>query len=151
MLRTLLLSLIAATAGTTAYAHEGHDHPAVAEGSYAIPNPQRPGAKAPYCESQPETADGCTFHSVAGGTYNARLLTAPGETWVAKTSDGETIRIEPLQQAEVDNGKRYQIIQLAPNPRRNADETVTFDKLTGEGAASKVIERRRITVMIHPA
>ena len=146
MLRTLLISLIAATA----YAHECHDHHAALEGSYAISNPQRPGAKAPYCEAQPETADGCTFHSVAGGTYNARLLTAPGETWVARTSDGETIKIEPLQQAEMDNGKRYQIIQLAPNPRRNADETVTFDKLTGEGASSKVIERRRITVMIHP-
>ena len=99
MLRTLLISLIAATAGTTAYAHEGHDHHAAAEGSYAIPNPQRPGAKAPYCAAQPETADGCTFHSVAGGTSNAQPLTAPGETWVAKTSDGATIRIQPFQQA----------------------------------------------------
>lgn len=151
MLRTLLLSLIAATAGTTAYAHEGHDHGTVTETDYAIANPQRPGAKAPYCEAQKETVDGCTFHSVAGGTYSARLLTAPGETWVARASDGQIIHIQPLQEAEVEKGQRYQIIQLAPKPLRNADETVTFDKLTGEGDASKVVERRRITVMIHPA
>lgn len=43
------------------------------------------------------------------------------------------------------------VIKVEPSPAKNADVTVTFDKLTGGAGALKVIERRRINVMIHPA
>lgn len=115
--------------------------------TYAIDNPLRPGAKAAHCPAQAQVIDGCTFHSVAGDTYAARLATAPGETWVASTPDTGTVELQPQAQ----EGQAYQVIRVVPNPAVNADTTVTFDKLTGESGARKVIERRRINVMIHPA
>ncbi|PRA29828.1 hypothetical protein [Pseudomonas poae] len=141
MLKKLSICLLALACSGAAYAHEHATH----EGTtYSIPNPLRPGAKAPYCEAQPETADGCTFHSVAGGTYSAHLSTGPGEHWVAIPSDADTVKVQP----GAAEGKGYQVIELKPNPTQNADATVTFDKLSGD---AKLIERRRVTVMIHPA
>ena len=115
--------------------------------TYAIENPLRPGAKAAHCPAQAQVVDGCTFHSVAGDTYSARLAVAPGETWVASTPDSATVELQPQAPA----GQDYQVIRVVPNPAVNADTTVTFDKLTGVPGAQKVIERRRINVMIHPA
>ena len=141
MFRKLSMCLMALACTGAAYAHDHATHQST---TYSIPNPLRPGAKAPYCEAQPETADGCTFHSVAGGTYSAHLSAGPGERWVAIPSDADTVKV----QAPAAQGQGYQVIELKPNPAQNADATVTFDKFSGD---AKLIERRRITVMIHPA
>lgn len=141
MFKSFSIGLLALACSGAVHAHEHAAHDST---TYSIPNPLRPGAKAPYCEAQPETADGCTFHSVAGGTYNAHLSAGPGETWVAMPSDANTVKV----QAGAEQNPGYQVIELTPNPTQNADATVTFDKFSGD---AKLIERRRITVMIHPA
>lgn len=142
------ISFIVALACTSAFAGPTGQAKDV---TYAIENPLRPGAKAPHCTTQQETFDGCTFHSVAGDTYSARLRVNQGETWVASTSDAATIQFQNPSQTEVVDGKTYQVINVIPSPAKNADVTVTFDKLTGDSGAVKVIEPRRINVMIHPA
>jgi len=134
------IALLASTLGSLAFA----DTQTV---TYAIDNPLRPGAKAAHCPAQAQVIDGCTFHSVAGDTYLARLAVAPGENWVASTPDAGTVELQPQAQDD----QAYQVIRVVPNPAVNADTTVTFDKLTGAPGARKVIERRRISVMIHPA
>ncbi|MFF7063589.1 hypothetical protein [Pseudomonas sp. NPDC008258] len=136
----LTIVFLASTLGSQAFA----DTQAI---TYAIENPLRPGAKAAHCPSQDQVIDGCTFHSVAGDTYAAKLAVAPGETWVASTPDTGTVELQPQAQ----NDQPYQVIRVVPNPAVNADTTVTFDKLTGAPGTQKVIERRRINVMIHPA
>ncbi|UDU81203.1 hypothetical protein [Pseudomonas sp. HN2-3] len=136
----IAVALLASTLSSLAFA----DTQAI---TYAIENPLRPGAKAAHCPAQPQVVDGCTFHSVAGDTYAARLAVARGETWVASTPDAGTVELQPQAQ----EGQAYQVIRVVPNPSVNADTTVTFDKLTGAPGAQKVIERRRINVMIHPA
>ena len=136
----LFAALMASTLGSMAFA----DTQAI---TYAIENPLRPGAKAAHCPTQAQVVDGCTFHSVAGDSYSARLAVSPGETWVATTPDTATVELQSQAQA----GQDYQVIRVVPNPAVNADTTVTFDKLTGAPGAQKVIERRRISVMIHPA
>lgn len=90
MISKLSISLISALACSYAFANP----PGKAEDvAYAIENPLRPGAKAPYCETQTEAFDGCTFHSVAGDAYRAKLMVKQGETWVASTSDAATIKL----------------------------------------------------------
>ena len=115
--------------------------------TYAIENPLRPGANADYCPVKTQVIDGCTFHSVAGDIYSAKLEVARGETWVASTPDINTVKLQP----QAPDGQDFQVIRVVPNSAVDADTTVTFDKLTGVPGSQKVIERRRITVMIHPA
>ncbi|WEK29170.1 MAG: hypothetical protein P0Y58_19965 [Candidatus Pseudomonas phytovorans] len=136
----LFVALLASTLGSLAFA----DAPGI---TYAIDNPLRPGAKAAHCPAQAQVIDGCTFHSVAGDTYSARLALSPGETWVASTPDTGTVKLQPQAQ----EGQDYQVIRVIPNPATNADTTVTFDRLIGAPGSQKVVERRRISVMIHPA
>lgn len=144
MLRAFPLPLLAALACAPALAN--------AEAvTYAIDNPLRPGAKAAHCTAQPETADGCTFHSVGGDSYSARLPVSEGQHWVARTADNTEVRFEAVAGTLQADGQSYQQIKLLPDPARNADASVTFDKLTGKPGALKVIERRRINVMIHPS
>ena len=119
--------------------------------TYAIENPLRPGAKAPHCPAQQPVIDGCTFHSVAGETYDASLQVAPGETWIASTPDAATITFQAVVDGQPANGQPRQVIRIVPNPAVNADTTVTFDRITGQPGSQKVVERRRINVMIHPA
>ncbi|MGJ7547929.1 hypothetical protein [Pseudomonas alloputida] len=137
---TLLIGLLASPLGSLALAD-------TAGITYAIENPLRPGAKAVHCPAHAQVVDGCTFHSVAGGTYSARLAVSPGDTWVASTPDTSTVELQP----QVRDSQDYQVIRVIPNPASNADTTVTFDKLIGAPGSRKVIERRRISVMIHPA
>ncbi|MFK3775516.1 hypothetical protein [Pseudomonas sp. NPDC089406] len=136
----LPLALLATLTASSAFANP----------EYAIENPLRPGAKAAHCSST-QTVDGCIFHSVAGDTYTARLPFAAGEHWVASSAEAGEVAFEQLPASETEGGQAYQLIKLLPNPAHNADASVTFDKLTGQGDAQKVIERRRISVMIHPA
>lgn len=148
MLKHLTLALAALASCATAHAHE---HPQIStDPFYAIENPLRPGAKAPYCEAQAETADGCTFHSVAGARYSAHLEAAKGATWVANTPDTGTLGIKTADKPALVDGKTYQVIDITPNPMKNADTTVTFDKLVEGESGPKVVERRRINVMVHP-
>lgn len=149
MNKALLLAFTCAAMSSMAHAHDHSASAAPVSGTsaYAIPNPLRPGAKAPYCEAQAETADGCTFHSVAGAPYTARLTAGPGETWVATASDTTLVAVEP----SAPGGQPFQQLKLVPNPADNADATVTFDKLSGDPGTMKVVERRRINVMIHPS
>ncbi|MFJ4066225.1 hypothetical protein ACIPW4_13105 [Pseudomonas sp. NPDC089996] len=136
----LFVALVTSTLGSLAFADTQNI-------TYAIDNPLRPGAKAAHCPELAQVIDGCTFHSVAGDAYSARLEVAPGETWVASTPDDSTVELEP----QARENQAYQVIRVVPNPAVNADTTVTFDKLTGAPGNQKVIERRRISVMIHPA
>lgn len=147
MIRPLLISFTALSFCSLANAAPAVHQIDVA---YDIANPLRPGAKAPYCDAQLETVDGCTFHSVAGDTYDAHLSRKPGETWIASPSDAATIKIQNIPEQDVADGTQYQLIKIAPSPKKNADATVTFDRLSGEPGSLKVIERRRITVMVHP-
>lgn len=148
MLRKLSITLMALVSSSATYAHQ-HAHDG-AGATYAIDNPLRPGAKAPYCESQTETVDGCTFHSVAGAVYKAHLSAGKGETWSASTSDAVTIRLHDDEPVDAVDGKPYQVIRVEPNPSKDADTTVTFDRLIHQGGESRVVERRRINVMVHP-
>ena len=150
MFRKLSITLLALASCSAAIAHE-HTHTAEAGAAYAIENPLRPGAKAPYCEAQVETADGCTFHSVAGATYDAHLTVGTGETWVATPSDANTIKLETNQPADAHKGQGYQVIKVVPSPAKNADLTVLFDRIAAKAGVRQVVERRRITVMIHPS
>ena len=148
MLEKLSIAFIALAGTCTVHAHE-HAHGG-AGAAYAIENPLRPGAKAPYCEAQTETADGCTFHSVAGASYGAHLSVGKGESWVASASDAALIKVEGDRKTDLVAGKSYQVIDLVPTAERDADLTVTFDKLAGTGEERRVVERRRITFMVHP-
>ncbi|HKS12069.1 MAG TPA: hypothetical protein VJS90_03425, partial [Pseudomonas sp.] len=114
MFSKLPIVFIALAGCSAAFAHQ-HTH-SDAGGAYAIENPLRPGAKAPYCQTQDETADGCTFHSVAGETYSAHLLAGEGETWIAATPDTQTINFETQPKPSVLEGKSYQVIKVVPNP-----------------------------------
>ena len=151
MLTRLTTTLLATTLAASAFAATPTTPATPKPIAYAIDNPLRPGAKAAPCPAQAQVIDGCTFHSVAGEAYAARLPVEAGETWTAVASDGQSVRLERADPAHAENGTAYQVIRVLPNPAVNADATVTFDRLSGQPGALKVIERRRITVMIHPS
>lgn len=145
-MRWMLLPIIAAVAGCpyTAAAQTLVSSEAV----FAIENPLRPGARSPHCVTLTETFDGCTFHTHKDDVNRGRLSVGPGETWVATPSDPEQIEIREGRGTSEED-VNHQIIELIPTQPLDADVTVTFDKLTGEPGNTKVIERRRVTVMIH--
>lgn len=147
MLGKLTSALILGAVASTAFAGSPANPQSI---TYAIENPLRPGAKAPHCSAQQPVVDGCTFHSVAGDTYDANLQVAPVETWVASTPDTATIAFQAVDGGQPVDGQSRQVIRIVPNPAVNADTTVTFDRITGQPGAQKVVERRRINVMIHP-
>jgi len=118
---------------------------------YAIENPLRPGAKAPHCPDPQPVIDGCTFHSVAGDAYDAHLPLEPREHWVASTPDPDLIKFQSTTDLPADDVKQVQVIRVEPDSAQDADTTVTFDRISGQPGAQKVLERRRINVMIHPA
>ncbi len=113
--------------------------------TYAIANPQRPGAKAPDCTTLAETLDGCTFHNEHGVTQQATLPVAAGETWIATPGDAHELRVRSLP---VD-GAGMQIIQFTPQVHGNADATLTFDRIHDAAGTRTLVERRRVSVMIH--
>ncbi|MDO7908948.1 hypothetical protein Q6A49_00090 [Pseudomonas sp. 22-AL-CL-001] len=148
MFGKLSSALILTTLGSIALADGPPDSQAI---TYAIENPLRPGAKAPHCQAQQPIIDGCTFHSVAGDTYDANLQVEPGEIWVASTPDPTVVDFQPIAKAQQKNGKFNQVIRITPRASVDADTTVTFDRLVGQPGSLRVVERRRINVMIHPA
>ncbi|MDI9776719.1 hypothetical protein QM325_02975 [Pseudomonas putida] len=147
MFGKLSSALILSALGSIALADAQKDSQAI---TYAIENPLRPGAKAPHCPAQQPVTDGCTFHSVAGDTYDAHLQVEPGERWVASTPDAAVIAFQSIANTQQETGKFNQIIRITPNDSVDADTTVTFDRLVGQPPSLRVVERRRINVMIHP-
>lgn len=115
---------------------------------FAIPNAQRPGANAPACSRQDETLDGCTFHVRHDGSVEARLPLGGGERWVATTTNADLLEIRTTAGQNPD-ATQWQAIELVPTTQADADVVVTFDRLTGAENAQKVIERRRVNVMVH--
>lgn len=113
--------------------------------TYGIANPQRPGAKAPDCTTLAETLDGCTFHNEHGATQQARLPVSAGDSWVATAGDAGELRVRVLP-AE---GESLQIIQFTPQVHANADATLAFDRIRDVRGVRTVVERRRVSVMIH--
>lgn len=146
-MRWMLLPMITACVACT-NAMPSHS-PAASDIAFAIPNPQRPGAKAPACPKLTETADGCTFHTNKDDVNRARLPAGDGASWIARTADSAVIEIRAAADETSTSGARYQVIELVPTTPGDADIAVTFDKLTGEPGARKVVERRRVNVMIH--
>ncbi|GEM_PF-1345219 len=116
--------------------------------AYAIANPQRPGAKAPDCTTLDETRDGCTFHNEHGVTQHALLPLADGERWTARAGDADELRVQVMPPAQQD-GRRLQRIAFTPQVHRDADTTLTFDRIRGSGSSAQLVERRRVSVMIH--
>ena len=112
---------------------------------FAIPNAQRPGASAAACSREDETVDGCTFHVRHDGSVEARLPVTDGERWVATTPDSELLEISSANPATA----QWHTIELVPRTEVDVDAVVTFDKLTGADNAPKVVERRRVNVMVH--
>lgn len=113
--------------------------------TYAIANPQRPGAKAPDCTTLAETLDGCTFHNEHGITQQAKLPVAAGETWIATPGDAHELRVRVLPRDAVG----MQIIEFTPQVHGNADATLTFDRIHDAAGTRTLVERRRVSVMIH--
>lgn len=146
-MRWMLLSVVAGLAGcaTTSLPQTA----SAPEAAFAIPNPQRPGAKAPSCPKLPETADGCTFHTNKDDVNRARLPAAAGDAWVAQTNDADLVEIRAAADETSPDGTRYQVIEIVPTTPSDADIAVTFDKLTGSPGALKIVERRRVSLMIH--
>lgn len=145
-MRWVLMSLVAVCAGCATAAPQA---PTAPEVGFAIPNPVRPGAKAPSCPKTGETMDGCTFHVVNGAVQQARLTASPDASWIATTADAGTMQISKAADATTPEGVRYQVFEFIPSTRADIDTTITFDKLTGAPGAQKVVERRRVTVMSH--
>lgn len=144
------LILLAAIAALTGCAGQGSAPVATAAmPTFAIPNPQRPGAKAPACDTLVQTLDGCTFHTGKDKVNRAKLPAAEGETWVAHASEPGIVEIRNAAPEAGADGAHLQVIEVIPTNPTDADIAVTFDKLTGEKGAQKVVERRRVNVMIH--
>src|SRR5262245_14307927 len=146
-MRCVLLSLVAVIVGCTA----ANPETISVDAKYAIPNPQRPGAKAPDCRKLIETADGCTFHTRKNEVNLARLPTEADAVWTAKTTDTELIDVRKTEDVTTSDGGRRQVFELVPSTSQNADVVVTFDKVAGSIGDPRVIERRRVNVMIHAA
>lgn len=146
-MRLVLLSFIAVFAGCASLGSS--QSPASPEAAFAIPNPERPGAKAPSCPGSGETQDGCTFHVVNGAASRARLSAGPDATWIATAADATKIEFRNAADETAPGGARYQVFEFVPTTRQDVDTTITFDKLTGSPGAQKVVERRRVTVMSH--
>ena len=142
-----VLMIVALVAGCASASAQGTPKPA--EAAYAIPNPLRPGAKAAPCAKQGETPDGCTFHTKKDDVNRVRLPGSADATWTARASDGETIGIRKAADDTSADGALYQVFELVPGAAKDADIIVTFDKLTGAPGALKVVERRRVSVMVH--
>lgn len=146
-MRLVLLSAFAVLAGC---AGQGSAPVATAVmPQFAIPNPQRPGAKAPACDTLVQTLDGCTFHTGKDKVNRAKLPAGEDANWVAHASEAGIVTIRDAAPEAGADGERYQIIEVVPTTPADADITVTFDKLTGAHGEQKVIERRRVSVMIH--
>jgi hypothetical protein len=123
-----------------------------AEPVFAIPNPQRPGAKAQVCNPKVEAVDGCVFHTKLAEVNRALLPVAAGEHWTAKTDEPGVIAIRNADEATTADGAKRQVFEIVPNTPKDADAVVTFERLSAEqDGALKLIERRRVSVMIHPA
>ena len=146
-MRLVLLSAIAALAGCVGQASA--PAPTIAMPEFAIPNPQRPGAKAPDCKTLIQTTDGCVFHTAKDDVNRAKLPASPGATWVAHPSEENVVVIREAANEPSPDGATYQVLEIVPSTSGDADITVTFDKLTGTPGAQKVVERRRVSVMIH--
>lgn len=142
-MRWIVLLVTAIASGAPVHAAP---QPAV---TYAIPNPQRPGAKAADCNTLPETFDGCTFHTTNDEVNRARLPAGPGELWVARASEPALIVLRPLDDDRSKPAPRKQIIELTPVTRADADISVTFDRIAGQPGARRLVESRRVNVMIH--
>lgn len=140
----VIVALVAGCAGASAQGTPNSANPA-----YAIPNPLRPGAKATPCAKQGETPDGCTFHTKKDDVNRVRLPGSPDATWTARASEGEMVAIRKATDDAAADGARYQVFELVPGATKDADIVVTFDKLTGAPGALKVVERRRVSVMVH--
>lgn len=115
--------------------------------AYAIANPQRPGAKAPDCTTLDETRDGCTFNE-HGVTQHALLPLVDGEHWTAHAGDADEVRVQVMPPVHQDD-RRLQRIAFTPQVHRDADTTLTFDRIRGSGSSAQLVERRRVSVMIH--
>ncbi len=146
-MRWMLMSCVAVCAACTSVGSP--QPPASPEVAYAIPNPQRPGAKAPSCPKSGETLDGCTFHVVSMALSQARLSASPDATWTATAADAGKVNIAKAADATTPDGTQYQVFEFVPSTREDIDTIITFDKLAGSPGALKVVERRRVTVMIH--
>ncbi|RYG31315.1 MAG: hypothetical protein EON93_13200 [Burkholderiales bacterium] len=145
-MRLVILSVVAALAGCAAPAMPVTQ---TAMPEFAIPNPQRPGAKATDCKTLIETTDGCVFHTAKDDINRAKLSASADATWVAHPSAEGIVTIREVASEPASDGKTYQIVEVVPTTPGDADITVTFDKLTGAAGAQKVVERRRVSVMIH--
>ncbi|MFC4256459.1 hypothetical protein GRI97_09970 [Altererythrobacter xixiisoli] len=138
------LALIAATGGVQAATAPALDAPA-----FAIPNPQRPGAKAADCTTLTETEDGCTFHTAKDGVNQVQLPGGEGVEWVVRASDPQLLEIHRLADAAAADGAPQQIFTLVPTTAHDADVVVTFDRLESAAGVRQLVERRRASVMVH--
>jgi len=132
-------------AAVLAFAPPASALPTPETATYAIANPQRPGAKAPDCTTLAETPDGCTFHNEHGITQHAVLPVVAGEYWIATPGDARELRVRTLPA----DGTALQRIQFTPQVLGNADATLTFDRIRDAGGRRTLVERRRVSVMIH--
>lgn len=140
-MRFVILAAIVGLAGCSAQGQT----PVAAAPEYAIPNPQRPGAKAPDCKTLIETTDGCVFHTNKDDVNPAKLPASAGSVWVAHPSEQGIVTIREA----ANDSSGHQVIEIVPTTPKDADITVTLDRLIGQPGAQKVVERRRVTVMIH--
>lgn len=134
-----LLALIATTGSVRAA-----DMPA-----FAIPNPQRPGARAADCSTLTQTEDGCTFHTAKDGVNRVQLPGGEGAEWIVTVSDPAVLEIRRLVDGTASDGTPQQIFTLVPTTAHDADVVVTFDRLQGAAGDRQLVERRRASVMVH--
>jgi len=113
--------------------------------SYGIANPHRPGAKAPDCTTLEETLDGCTFHNEHGATQQAKLPVTAGDSWIATPGDPGELRLGSVSTESA----QVQVISFTPQVHGDADATLTFDRVREVDGTRTVVERRRVSVMIH--
>jgi len=59
------------------------------------------------------------------------------------------VNIAKAADATAPDGTQYQVFEFVPSTREDIDTIITFDKLAGSPGALKVVERRRVTVMVH--
>jgi hypothetical protein len=81
----------------------------------------------------------------------ARLPIEADAVWTAKTTDTEFIDVRKTEDVTTPDGGRRQVFELVPSTSQNADVVVTFDKVAGSVGDLRIIERRRVNVMIHAA
>ncbi len=124
---------------------------AASDSVFAIPNPQRPGAKAADCTTLPETLDGCTFHTAKDDVNHARLPAGEGVNWEVTGSEPGAMDIRRLADETGADGAPVQVFALTPTTPKDADLVVTFDRLqaASDGGAPHLVERRRASVMVH--